>query len=170
MATAAEIQATFDAVKIAVEPGQVERLVAGLKSYGTVERLIEALRVDFATEALVPAISYQAALAEQANPILTVERLRREAENLDAKAEQSVLEGAEYAGKAAFRRQQGSADLAENFQVMADARDRCAVNWTNEACDLRVRAAQIEASVEARCGFRKLAAEIVGAPALQAAE
>lgn len=105
------------------------------------------------SDMLADLLAEQSRRAELADPGVHYRALLRQACDLEARAERSAAEGAEYAGKAAARRLQGEAKLADNFQRMADARERYAADLMEQAFGLKLQAADIRASMDFREAF-----------------
>jgi hypothetical protein len=95
-------------------------------------------------------LSYQAALAEQAEPQLRIRRLLLEADDLDARAEPLWAEGASFAGRAAGRELQGEDELSGLFKRKADAAERMATGLQSQAFEKRREAAGLDAALGCR--------------------
>lgn len=128
------IAATFAAALIPVEPVQVEALACHLNAVGgELERVIgELMHSDLpaSQSGLLIALAYKDALKCEADPLYLAKRLRRSADDIDYRAEKLVAEGADAAGRGRLAEAQACADLVADF--------------TREACDKRMAAAEIE--------------------------
>jgi hypothetical protein len=128
------------------DPSDIARLAAEIAAHGGPERAAAALANDESSDLLTLLLARRADLEELADPALAVARRRREAEDLDARAEAAWAEGAEFAGKAAARRLTGDVDLAAAFQRRAEAAESLAFTLEDQALALRLQAARSEAS------------------------
>lgn len=148
-----DIQAVLVAAAAAVDADQAVRLASEIVARGGVEAAVAALATDESSNLLSLLLAYRAALAEAAEPALRVRRLRRKAQDLDARAEALWREAAQDAGLAAARRLRDEAALAETFQRRAAAAEALASEIECEAFALRLQAAQIEAEHGRRQGL-----------------
>ena len=122
--------------------------------YGDIDRAAAALGNDGAHARLSDLLAYRAALAERAEPDLHIARLRREAADLDARAEPSWAEAADLAGRAAFRRLQGETDLAALFDRRALASEQVAAELEAKAFAKRLQAAAMQAAADQKAHFQ----------------
>ena len=144
--TPLDIQAALAASGRAIDPDQAQRLAEEIRARGgMVEAALAALAADESSLLLSLLLAYRAALAETAEPVLRVRRLRRKAQDLDARAEPLWREAAEDAGRAAGRRLRGEPSLAETFARRAAAAEALAAELEAEAFALRLQAGRIEA-------------------------
>jgi hypothetical protein len=140
-----DIQAALAADGRGIDAGQAQRLAAEIQARGGLDAAVAALAADEASGLLSLLLAYRAALAEIAEPALRACRLRRMAQDLDARAEPLWREAAEDSGRAAARRLRGEPALAETFARRADAAEVLAAELEAEAFDLRLQAVRIEA-------------------------
>ncbi len=131
-------------------PRTADRIAREITTYGGVDQAATALAHDQAHELLSDLLIYRAALAEQRQPGLRIARLLQEADDLNTRAESRWGQGAEFAGRASFRRRQGDADLAAVFQRKADSAERLAAGLDAEAFGKRLEAAQLQAALTRR--------------------
>lgn len=94
-------------------------------------------------------LAYEQALAEIADPTRRVARLRREDASLRNDSEYHARIASEFHGKAAYRTEQGEAELAAGYLAQAQASDRlsaeklaAAAAKSDEADDLAARLAR----------------------------
>jgi len=142
----ADIRAAFTAAGRAADPETADHLAREIKAYGGLDRAIAALANDEAQTLLSHLLAYRAALAEAVDPARRLARLKREASDLEARAEPLWAEAAAFAGRAAFRRLQGEPDLAELFQRKVDAAETLAADLEAQAFAKRLEAAVLDAS------------------------
>ena len=76
-------------------------------------------------------------------PAQFVVRMEREAEALDDSAADHSDTAQQFFGRAAYRRTQGDADMAETFTIRATASERCTVEAMAAAFSLRLQAERI---------------------------
>jgi hypothetical protein len=122
----ASARRTWDA-SMAWEPGQ---------------RFLDPERTSAQDRALA---AYTAAKIAAETPQDRIARLHREAADLDARADDCIREGAKFAGDAAMRRLRFGDDegFAAILQHKAEARDRLAIKYGDEAFGLKLEAAGI---------------------------
>lgn len=106
---------------------------------------------------------YRAAKEAAETPVASVPRLLREADALDARAVPARAEADEFFGKAAYREQQGEADLAAQFLSIARGAERFAIKLEAEAFAKRLKAAEIAATRVVADGMRSVIAQIASA-------
>jgi hypothetical protein len=140
-----DIQAILAAAGRTVDADQGLRLAEEIRARAGLEAAITALAADESSNLLSLLLALRAALAEAAEPALRVRRLRRKAQDLDARAGPLWREAAEDAGLAAARRLRGEAALAATFERRTAAAETLAAELESEAFALRLQAAQIEA-------------------------
>jgi hypothetical protein len=143
-------------------PQDAEAVAGAIGAYGSLACAAAALAHDEACDRLTGLLAYQAAIEELADPALRIARLRLQAQDLDARAEPARAEAAEFAGKAAHRRNQGEMDLAQAFAGRARAAERQAAALEAEAYALRREASALAAAEWRRAEF---AASLRGAAA-----
>jgi hypothetical protein len=153
---AASILHAFAAVGRDISPDAARRLADEIAVYGDLERAALALANDDAHALLSDLLAYRAALAEFADPALRIARLRRQAADLDARAEPAWAEAAEFAGKAAHRRAQGETGLAHDFERRVVAAERFAADLEQQAFACRLQAALLQADSGRRDAFADL--------------
>jgi hypothetical protein len=127
-----------------------ERIAREITTYGGVDQAAAALAHDQAHDLLSDLLIYRGALAERRQPDLRIARLRQEADDLEARAEALWSQGAEFAGRASFRRLRGDADLAAVFQRKADSAERLAAGLDAEAFGKRLEATHMQAALARR--------------------
>ncbi|MDB5460761.1 MAG: hypothetical protein JWO72_2502 [Caulobacteraceae bacterium] len=148
--TAAEVLGALSTCGREACPDMARRVAREILAFGCVDRAAAALAEDDAHDLLSHLLAYRAAVAELADPALRIARLKREAADLDARAEPSWAEAAEFAGKAAFRRLQGESDLASTFLRRAAAAEQTAAVLEARAFAKRLEAAALQASATGR--------------------
>ncbi len=121
-----------------------ERIEGEIARYGDLACAVAALTHEDAPALLSDMLAYRAALAEAADPRLRIARLRREADDLDARAEPLWLEAADCAGRARFRRSQGQGELAAIFERKTQAAERLAAALETESFAKRLEAAHLQ--------------------------
>lgn len=126
------------------DPADLRRLADEITAHGWHEAAVAALANAEAVDLMVLLLACRSDLNERADPSCAVSRLRRQAQDLEVRAERAWAEGAEFAGKAAGRRLSGEAALSSAFQRRADAAQRQAAALEDQALSLRLRAANIE--------------------------
>ena len=152
--TAADIQTALLAVGRNADLGRCALLSADLRSTGDLDRAIAQLRNDERHDSLTFALSYRAALAEAADPMVMVRRLRTEASDLQYRADKMMADGAENAGKAADRLAKGQLALAADYQRSADAAERAGAALTDDAAAKHAQADDIERREASKKAFR----------------
>jgi hypothetical protein len=140
-----DIQRALAAAGRTVDADHALSLVEEIRARGGLDAAVAALAADESSGLLSLLLAYRAALAEAAEPALHVRRLKRRAQDLDARAEPLWREAAEDAGLAAARRLRDEAVLAETFEHRAAAAEALATEFESEAFALRLQAARIEA-------------------------
>jgi hypothetical protein len=131
-------------------PEAARRMAGEIAACGSLQAAAEALANDEASGLLSGILAYRAALAELADPALRLARLRREAQDLDARAEPAWAEAAEFHGKARHRLLQGQGELAEAFLRRAQAAESLAAALEAEAFDKRLGIARLESAADQR--------------------
>jgi hypothetical protein len=140
------------------DPWRAERVARKIAAYGAIDLAVAALAHDEASDLLSDLLAYRAALAELADPALHAARLRRQARDLDARAEPAWAESAEFFGKARHRDLQGECDLAATFLRRAEAAERLAAAMEADAFALRLEAAALEGADLRRQAWREVMA------------
>ncbi|HUO23633.1 MAG TPA: hypothetical protein VMU59_14045 [Caulobacteraceae bacterium] len=137
---------------------RARRLADEIETYNGLDSAIAALAHDQAFAALGDALAYRALLADADRPEALIERLQRQAADLDARASPAWAEAASLRGRAAYRVRQGEMALAAQMQAQADAAERFAADLEARAFGLRLRAAALQASASVRALLLNLAA------------
>jgi hypothetical protein len=151
--TAADVLAALTAAGRVADRDAAQAVARVIAAYGDIDRAEAALANDEAHDLLAQLLAYRAAVAELADPVLRIARLEREADGLDARAEPSWTEAAEFAGKAGFRRLQGEGELAAVFQRRTEAAERLAAALEAQAFAKRLEAAGLRAALACRAGL-----------------
>jgi hypothetical protein len=138
------------------------RLADEIAACGGLDQAVQALANDDAFGALGDLLAYRAALAEIADPSILINRLRRDASDLDARAEPAWAEAADLYGRARFRELRGEADLADGFRRRAEAAERLAATLEAEAFAKRLQAARLQAEQAQRQGLAAALGDIAG--------
>jgi hypothetical protein len=148
-----DIQTLLAAAGRTVDPEQSRRLSEEIAARGGLDAAATSLAADESSALLSLLLAYRAALEAAADPVLRIHRLRRQAQDLEARAEPLWREAAEDAGRAAARRLRGEATLAQTFANRAAAAEALAAQLEAEAFALRLRAARAEAEQSLREGL-----------------
>lgn len=142
MPTAQEIQDTFIAAER--EPLPLDRaahVARHVEAWGDNARLAfdgheTHLRTDY--------LAYRAASVEAKDPGARAIRIRREAADLDYRAQRHRLTADDYAGRVAYQRYRGEHALANEFEAQAAAAEANFAEAENTAHRLRIRACELE--------------------------
>lgn len=121
------------------------RVARAVSRFGNLGNAIAMARHEDDFDLMGELLQHERAQLEAADPSLKIARLHREAASLDARADDCIREGAAFAGQAAMRRQRFGDDegFAEILQHKAEARDRLAIKYGDQAFALKLEAAGI---------------------------
>jgi hypothetical protein len=140
------IQALFAAAEARMTFERAQHLAAEIAAHGGLDNAIAMLAHDQAFAVLQDALAYRALLSEAHDPSAAIDRLLRQARDLDARAEPAWAEAANLCGRAAWRLAQGETDLAGRMRAQAGAAERFAADLEERAFRLRQDAARRRAA------------------------
>lgn len=135
-----------------IDEPRARRVAEAIEAHGGLDRAAAGLANDERPETLGDLLAYRAAVQEASEPALRIARLRRQAEDLDARAEPLWREAAEFHGRSAYRRARAEATLADQFLAQATAAERLAARLEAEALAKRLEAGDVSAN----CGLAQL--------------
>ena len=152
------ILALFQQAERGLSVDRAEALSREITTYRGLEPAIAAMAHDEAFHVLDDALAYRTLLAQCDSSNSQIDSLLIEAGDLDTHAAPAWAEAADRHGRAAFRRAQGDLNLAMQFLSRAEAAERIAAGYEEQALNRRMIAAELKANGEFCNVLRALAA------------
>jgi hypothetical protein len=142
-----QILSLFRASGAPLSAQRARRLAEEIAAHGGLDSAIAALDHDQAYQQLDDALAYRALLSEaEVGAQAVIDRLLRQARDLDARADPAWAEAADLRGKAAYRSARGEPRQALWMQAQASAAERFAADLEEQAFRLRLDAARRQAA------------------------